>query len=136
MAARIHILFLCGRNKRRSPTAERVFRSDRRMSVRAAGLGETSPRRVSAADILWADLVLAMERKNARRLKTMFPGIEPFPEIEILDIADDYTFMDKRLVAELKEAVEAALERYAGSRQPDADEPARALSPQPQFPDR
>jgi len=121
MTARIKILFICGRNKRRSPTAERIFRSDRRMSVRAAGLGETSPRRVQAADVLWADLILPMERKNARRLKGMFPEIDPFPEVEILDIHDDYTFMDKRLVNELKEAVEGALERYAESRDPSAD---------------
>lgn len=114
MAARLNILFLCGRNKRRSPTAERIFRSDRRMSVRAAGLGETSPRRVRAEDVLWADLILPMERKHARRLKAMFPDIEPFPAVEILDIHDDHTFMDKRLVAALQEAVEAALEHHEG----------------------
>ncbi len=121
MTAKIKVLFICGRNKRRSPTAERVFRSDRRMLVRAAGLGETSPRRVQAADILWADLILPMERKNARRLKVMFNEIDPFPEVEILDIHDDYTFMDKNLVAELKEAVEAALERYSEGLETSAD---------------
>jgi len=51
----------------------------------------------------------------------MFPEIDPFPEVEILEIHDDYTFMDKRLVNELKEAVEGALERYAESRDPSAD---------------
>lgn len=31
------VLFVCGRNQRRSPTAERIFRDDPRMSVRSAG---------------------------------------------------------------------------------------------------
>lgn len=113
MAARLNILFVCGRNKRRSPTAERIFRNDRRMSVRAVGLGETSPRRVTAADIAWADLILPMERKNAVRLKIMFPQFDPFPDIEILDIHDDYKFMDKALIEILQETVQTALERHA-----------------------
>lgn len=112
MATPLKVLFVCGRNKRRSPTAEQVFKNDRRLAVRAVGLGETSPREVSAADIAWADLILPMERKNAVRLKVMFPQFDPFPPMEILDICDDYKFMDKKLVEILQETVEAALESY------------------------
>lgn len=112
MPARLKVLFVCGRNKRRSPTAERVFKTDRRLEVRAVGLGETSPRQVTLADIQWADLILPMERKNAVRLKVQFSQIEPFPPMEILDICDDYKFMDKKLVEILHETVEDALERY------------------------
>ncbi len=82
------------------------------MQVRAVGLGETSPRRVREEDVLWADLILPMERKNASRIKAMFSNLDPFPPIEILDICDDYTFMDKKLIAVLQEAVTAALERF------------------------
>jgi predicted protein tyrosine phosphatase len=82
------------------------------MHVRAAGLGETSPRRVREDDILWADLILPMERKNATRIKAMFSHVDPFPPIEILDICDDYTFMDKKLIIILREAVTAAIQRF------------------------
>lgn len=116
MAAPVKILFVCGRNKRRSPTAGRIFRKDPRMHVRAVGLGETSPRRVTQADVEWADLILPMERKNAVRLKVMFPGVDPFPDIEILDIHDDYTFMDKKLIGVLEETVEAALAAFLEAR--------------------
>lgn len=92
------------------------------MIVRAVGLGETSPRRVKESDVVWADLILPMERKNAIRLKGMFPGIDPFPELEILDIHDDYTFMDKKLVEILKESVDAALERYHESLHPRSED--------------
>ena len=112
MPARLKVLFVCGRNKRRSPTAEQVFKTDRRLEVRAVGLGETSPREISAKDVAWADLILPMERKNAVRLKVMFPQFDPFPPMEILDICDDYKFMDKKLVQVLHETVEAALEQY------------------------
>jgi predicted protein tyrosine phosphatase len=109
--SRIKVLFICGRNKRRSPTAAHLYRNDRRLEVRAAGLGDTSPRRVTAEDVKWADLILPMERKNAKRLQLQFPDLE-FPPMEILDIHDDYTFMDKALIPVMHAAVEAALEKY------------------------
>lgn len=108
----LRVLFVCGRNKRRSPTAERIYRGDRRLAVRAVGLGETSPRRVTEGDLRWADLVLPMERKHAVRLKLMFPDVEPFPEMEYLEVCDDYKFMAPELVEQLREQIDAALERF------------------------
>ncbi|MDX6766208.1 MAG: hypothetical protein SFU85_05415 [Candidatus Methylacidiphilales bacterium] len=121
MSAPLKLLFICGRNKRRSPTAERLYKNDRRFQVRAAGLGETSPRRVNAGDVAWADLILPMERKNAVRLKVMFPQFEPFPPMEILDICDDFKFMDRKLLEILPGAVDAAVERYQEEKAGTAD---------------
>ena len=56
-----HILFVCGRNRWRSPTAERLYRSDPRLEARSAGVSDKSQHRISAADIAWADLILVME---------------------------------------------------------------------------
>jgi protein-tyrosine phosphatase len=109
--SRINVLFICGRNKRRSPTAAYLYRNDRRLAVRAAGLGDTSPRRVTEDDIKWAHLILPMERKNAKRLQIQFSGLD-FPSMETLDIQDDYTYMDKALIPVLHAAVEAALAKY------------------------
>jgi predicted protein tyrosine phosphatase len=36
-ARRINVLFICSCNQWRSPTAERVWRNDPRLSVRSAG---------------------------------------------------------------------------------------------------
>ena len=60
------ILFLCGRNQWRSPTAEALYRNDPRVEVRSAGLSPEARRRVTARDLAWADLVLTMERSHAR----------------------------------------------------------------------
>ncbi|MFH0908340.1 MAG: protein tyrosine phosphatase [bacterium] len=112
MRSPINVLFVCGRNNRRSPTAGRIFKRDRRMNIRAVGLGDTSPRRVKEADLRWAHLVLVVERKYAGRLRTAFPNVDPFPPIESLDISDEYTFMQPELVDLLKSSVASALETY------------------------
>lgn len=112
MRKSINVLFICGRNKRRSPTAERVFATDPRMQVRAAGLGDTSSRRVNEGDLRWANLVLAMERKHVKRLQAAFRHMEDLPPIENLDIPDEYIFMQRELIEMLKDHVAAALEAY------------------------
>ena len=48
----LKILFVCGRNNRRSPTAERIFQNDSRMSVRSAGIADTSKRRLTREDLV------------------------------------------------------------------------------------
>lgn len=110
MPAPIKILFVCGRHNRRSPTAERLFKNDRRMEVRSAGLHETSRRRISAADLVWADLILVMERKHEGRIRAAFRQVEAFPPMESLDISDEYIFMQAELVEALKAGVESVLE--------------------------
>ena len=106
----IKVLFVCGRNQRRSPTAERIFKDDLRMSVRSAGVSESSKRRIKENDLFWADLVLVMEPKYAARIRFQFPG-ESIPPMRSLDIPDDYEFMDDELVELLKTAVEHELSK-------------------------
>lgn len=108
----IKILFVCGRNNRRSPTAEKIFLHDRRMHVRSGGLADTSRKRVTEGDIKWADLILAMERKHVKRLQVEFSYLDSLPPIENLDISDNFTFMQKALIEELHIAVDSALEAY------------------------
>jgi len=105
IASPIKVLFVCGRNQRRSPTAERIFKDDPRMSVRSAGVSDSSKRRIKENDLHWADLVLVMERKYAARIRFQFPA-ESIPPMRSLDIPDDYEFMDDELIELLKTAVE------------------------------
>ena len=112
MPSPLNVLFVCGRNNRRSPTAEKIFKTDRRISARSVGLADTSRRKINAADLAWADLVLVMERKYASRIRDAFGSLEHLPSMESLDIADKYIFMQKELVDRLRHAVDAALEMY------------------------
>lgn len=94
---RINALFLCSRNQWRSPTAEQLWRDSEHINVRARGLSPKAVRVVTHADIAWADIIFVMERAHRSRLIEKFPGLQDHP-IHVLDIPDDYQFMDPELV--------------------------------------
>ena len=100
------ILFLCGRNQWRSPTAEMIFRDDPRMSVRSAGVSESSRHRLTQKDLQWADWVLVMEKKYRSRILDRFRDLDDLPKIDSLDIPDDYEFMSPELIELLRDSVE------------------------------
>ena len=107
--SRLNILFICSRNQWRSPTAERVFRNHPGVCVRSAGTSANARKHVSVEDVRWADLILVMEEKHKSRLVAQFTRLMAGKRIHVLDIADDYEYMDPRLVEELKAAAEPFL---------------------------
>ncbi len=100
---RYRLLFICSRNQWRSPTAERVFGKDPRLSVRSRGLAKSARRKLSAADVQWAQLIAVMEDAHADRLCERFEvGATP---LVVLDIPDEYRAMDPELVQMLRDAM-------------------------------
>lgn len=93
-----HILFVCSRNQWRSPTAERVWREHSHFQTRSAGTSPRAKKTVSPADIRWADIILVMEKKHKNRLKAQYDRLLQYKPIHILDIEDNYQFMDEELV--------------------------------------
>jgi len=67
------ILFVCGRNQWRSPTAAKIYANDQRIEVRSVGVSPQSARRVSRRDMEWADLVLVMEPEHKASVKCSKP---------------------------------------------------------------
>ena len=108
MAAKPHILFVCGRNQWRSPTAARSYANDQRIEVRSAGVSLLSAHRVSRQDMEWADLILVMESKHKARLQAMFRDVQ-MPPVECLEIPDDFGLMDDALVTLIRGGTEAYL---------------------------
>lgn len=106
-AQNLKILFLCARNKIRSRTAETIFRNREDVYVKSAGFSSQSPVKVSASLINWADLILVMEYEHSKRAREMFRDID-LPEIGVLDIPDEYQYMDEELI----ELLEVGLEQY------------------------
>ena len=102
---RLNVLFVCSRNQWRSPTAERVWRSCPELAVRSAGTSPNARRHVSEADLRWAETIFVMEEKHKSRLLAEWGRIVEHKPIHVLDIPDDYKFMDPELVEELKRAV-------------------------------
>ncbi len=94
-------MFVCAMNKQRSVTAERLYRNDARLEVRSAGVRSEAKRRISEADLNWADIVFVMEREHKAWITSRFEGRE-LPPIDVLDIPDEFEVMDPELQVMLK----------------------------------
>jgi predicted protein tyrosine phosphatase len=100
-----NVLFVCSRNQWRSPTAERIWKNHPGISVRSAGTSPNARHPASQDDIRWADVIFAMEEKHKNRLLASFGILMTGKVIHVLDIPDDYKYMDPELVEELEHAV-------------------------------
>ena len=92
------VLFVCSKNQWRSPTSEAVFRKDQNVSVRSAGTNRSAKKRLSVLDIHWADIILVMEEKHKSRIKADYRQALRNKKLYVLDIPDEYGFMDAELV--------------------------------------
>ena len=106
----LNVLFVCSKNQWRSPTGESVYRKDSRLSVRSAGTAKSAKRTISLSDIRWADIILVMEDKHRARLRAQYRDEVRYKSLHVLDIPDDYRYMDPDLVEILRDKVEPLLE--------------------------
>jgi protein-tyrosine phosphatase len=60
---------------------------------------------VNEKHLLWADLIFVMEKRHKERLKQKFPSLISEKEIIILNIPDEYKYMDTELVKMLKSSI-------------------------------
>ncbi|MCD9461130.1 low molecular weight protein tyrosine phosphatase family protein [Marinibactrum halimedae] len=98
-------MFICSRNQWRSPTAEAIWRNHPDFNVKSAGTSPRAKKTVRVTDIRWADLIFVMEQKHKNRLKAEFTQWLNHTPIHVLDIPDEYTYMDSELIQELETAV-------------------------------
>lgn len=104
------ILFICSRNQWRSPTAETIWRRHPEFNVKSAGTSPRAKKTVGAADIQWVDMIFVMEQKHKNRLKAEFSRILLHKRLYVLDIPDEYQYMDTALIGELEASVGPYLE--------------------------
>ncbi len=110
----LHLLFICSRNQWRSPTAEQVFRRHPGLEARSSGTSPKARRTVSLSDIHWADIIFAMEPKHASRLRATFRQSLTYKPLHVLDIPDEYRYMDPELVEILEDVVPPLLPATSG----------------------
>jgi predicted protein tyrosine phosphatase len=101
----MHVLFVCSRNRLRSPTAEAVFAAWPGIKVASAGLSPDADMPLTPDLVEWSDLVFVMEPVHRRRLAQRFRPHLKHARVICLDIADDYEFMDPDLVRLLRARV-------------------------------
>jgi predicted protein tyrosine phosphatase len=100
------ILFLCSQNKLRSPTAEAIFASDPRVEVDSAGLNNDAIVPLSAEQVEWADLIIVMEKAHRIRLNRKFRDRLRGKRVVVLNIPDNYDYMDPALISLLESRCE------------------------------
>jgi predicted protein tyrosine phosphatase len=90
----------------RSLTAERIFQTDNRFSVKSAGTDKSATTYISRDLIEWADFVLVMERKHRNEIRKLYPDLYQMKRIICLYIPDEYRYMDTLLIDLLKSKFE------------------------------
>lgn len=105
-----NLLFICSRNQWRSPTAETIWRKRPEYKVRSAGTSPKARKTISVADIRWADIIFVMEHKHRQILQSKYARLLSYKPLYVLDIPDNYRYMNPELVAMLRDLVASYLE--------------------------
>ena len=100
-----NVLFICGQNRLRSPTAEHVFANWPGIETASAGLKNEAENPVTPELLEWADTVFVMERSHRSKLSAKFKRHLGSVRIVCLDIPDDYDYMEPGLIKLLKAKV-------------------------------
>jgi predicted protein tyrosine phosphatase len=108
------VLFVCSRNRLRSPTAEQVFANYPGIECTSAGIAKDAHEPVTDELVEWADLIFVMEKVHRRKLSATFGKLLKKQRVICLDIPDNYDFMDPALVELLNEKVRPFLPRPDG----------------------
>lgn len=91
-----HLLFVCGHNIMRSPTAEKVVGNTDQYISKSAGLSKHAEVRLDWELLNWADRIFVMEEGHRDVIRRDFP-YSATKEIIVLDIEDNYSFMDSAI---------------------------------------
>jgi predicted protein tyrosine phosphatase len=94
-----NVLFVCSRNRLRSPTAEQIFAGRRDIEVESAGLDHDADNPLTNELVAWADIIFVMEKAHRAELQRKFRTSLKKARVVCLDIPDDYEFMDPALVS-------------------------------------
>jgi len=98
----LKILFICSRNRRRSPTAESLFSRHPTIEAASAGTSPDADTPLSADLIEWADIIYVMENIHRRRVSEKFRSLLKTRKITVLGITDKYDYLDPDLVKLLR----------------------------------
>ncbi len=108
----MNLLFICSRNRLRSPIAEAVFSAYAHLNALSAGLNHDAEQTVTPELVRWVEVIFVMENKHRSMLRKRFRAHLKEQRVVCLEIPDIYDFMDPALIDLLKRKVG----RYLGLR--------------------
>ena len=106
------ILFVCSQNKLRSPTAEHIFSQLPGLECQSAGVHDSADVPLDPELILWADVIYVMESVHRDKIRKKFRSHLNGKRIAVLNIPDDYPYMDEALIALLRRKVMPLIAAY------------------------
>ena len=92
------VLFLCSRNRLRSPTAEQVFAAWPHVETDSAGLAADADTPLSVEQLDWAELIMVMEPIHRQRVLMQHRERLKGKRVVVLGIRDEYDFMQPELI--------------------------------------
>ncbi len=92
------VLFICGKNRLRSPTAEQIFADWPGVETLSAGINRDTDCPVTPELLEWADTIFVMERAHRTKLAAKFKRHLGHARVVCLGIPDNYEFMAPELV--------------------------------------
>lgn len=104
-----NVLFICSRNRLRSPTAEQVFSDWPGIECSSAGLNPDADNPVDGEQLEWADIIFVMEKVHRSKLSKRYKQYLKCKRLICLDIPDEYDYMAPDLVKLLKAKVSPLL---------------------------
>jgi predicted protein tyrosine phosphatase len=109
----MNILFVCSKNKWRSRTAETIFKNSQNHTVKSAGTSRNARVKLNENHLIQADLIFVMEEKHSQIIKQKFRLNAFNDKVIVLDIPDNYKYMDEDLILSLKASVASFVEDLA-----------------------
>jgi predicted protein tyrosine phosphatase len=99
------VLFVCSAGILRSATGSRMYAH--KYNTRAAGSEHYALVPVSGDLLVWADEIVFVNKENYNSTAEIFDMTEIDPKVKVLNIPDQYPYMDTRLQKHFEEQYEA-----------------------------
>lgn len=93
-----HVLFICGKARKRSPTAADIVANWGFAITDCAGVSNDADTVVTMNEIEWADTIIVMELKQKKKLNSLFKSALSDKTVRCLGIPDNYEYMQPELV--------------------------------------
>ncbi len=94
----MNVLFVCGKARKRSPTAAHLVASWKACDTDCGGLSKDADEVLSLDQIAWADVIIVMERRHKTRLTAQFGKHLRDTPVKVADIPDRYDYMEPALI--------------------------------------
>lgn len=101
----MNLLFVCSKNRLRSPTGEEVFSEYEGIDAIGCGADSDADTPVSGDLIEWADIVFVMEKSHRNKVSKKFKELLKGKKLVCLDIPDKFGRTDPVLVRLLETKV-------------------------------